>query len=122
MVVGPRQQGEHHGFGVGDVAPASGVVEAAAEADEGGQAEAGTNDALDDCGGFGRLVGIPVVGDGLSDAAELDDGEFAGEPAHEGVDAAADFGEGHGITSTGELFAWMDRIGCWDGMAAPSIK
>ena len=34
---------------------------------------------------------------------EFDDGEFAGEFALEGVDAAADLGEGHGITSDGEF-------------------
>ena len=85
--------------GYGDVVLASGVVEAAAEAGEGGQTEAGFDDASDDVGGLGRLVGIPVVGDGFSDAAEFDDGEFASEFALEGVDATADFGEGHGVAS-----------------------
>ena len=42
---------------------------------------------------------IPLVADGFGDAAEFDDGEFAGEPALEGVDAGADLGEGHGSTS-----------------------
>ena len=35
--------------------------------------------------------------------AGFDDGEFAIEFALEGVDAAADLGEGHGITSDGEF-------------------
>ena len=33
----------------------------------------------------------------VGDAAEFDDGEFAGELALEGVDAAADLGDGHGV-------------------------
>ena len=37
------------GCGVRDFALASGIVQAAAEAGEGGQAEAGSDDALDDC-------------------------------------------------------------------------
>ena len=103
--------------GFGNVALASGVVEVAAEVGEGGEAAAGFDEALDDVVRFGGLVGIPVVGDGLGDAAGLDDGEFGGEFALEGVDGAADFGEGHGVTSDGELFAWMDGmkgIGDWD--------
>ena len=80
--------------GVGDVALASDVVEVAAEVGEGGEEGAGFDEALDDVVRFGRLVGIPVIGDGLGDAAELDDGEFGGEPALEGVDGTADFGEG----------------------------
>ena len=105
---------------------AYGVVEVAAEPDDGGKAEAGTNDARDDVGGLGRLVGIPVVGDGFGDAAELDDGEFGGEPALEDVDAAADLGDGHGIASDGSFYLdetarggpqqvdGMDRIGYQD--------
>ena len=49
--------------------------------------------------GSGGSSGVPVVGNGFGDAAELDDGEFAGEAALEGVDLAADFGEGHGVAS-----------------------
>ena len=75
---------------------ASGVVEVAAEVGECGQAEAGFGDAPDDVGRDGGLRGIPVVGDGLGDAAEFDDGEFGGELALEGVDAAADLGDGQG--------------------------
>ena len=37
-----------------------------------------------------------MVGDGLGDAAYLEDDEFAGEAAFEGVDAAAELGDGHG--------------------------
>ena len=80
------------------------------EAGEGGEAEAGVGDAPDDVGGFGGVVGSLVVGDGFGDAAEFDDGEFAGEPALEGVDAAADLGEFHGVISVGS-FTWMDGIG-----------
>ena len=58
----------------------------------------------------------------MGDAAELDDGEFGGEFTLEGVDGAADFGEGHGVTSTAELFAWMDGIGDWIGTVGPRIK
>ena len=61
-------------------------------------------------GRFRGVGGIPVVGDVFGDAAELDDGEFASEFAFEGVDAAADLGEGHGVTSIGS-FTWMDGIG-----------
>ena len=71
---------------------------------EGEKAEAGVGDALDDLGRFGRVGGIPVVGDGVGEAAELDDGEFAGELALEGVDAVADLGDGHGVTSDGGVF------------------
>ena len=60
----------------------------------------------DHVAGFGWLRGIPVVGNSLGDAAELDDGEFGGEPALEGADAAADFGEGRGVTSGGVLQGW----------------
>ena len=42
------------------------------------------------------LVGSPVVGDGFGDTAEFDDGELASEFTFEGIDAAADLGEGHG--------------------------
>ena len=88
----------------GLVAMALGVVEVAAEPDEGGEAEAGFGDACDDVGGLGRLVGVPVVGDGFGDASELDDGEFGGEPALEDVDATANLGKGHGVTSAGKIF------------------
>ena len=54
---------------------------------------------VDDCDGFGRLVGIPVVE--LSDATEFD-GRFA-RIWHEGVDAAADFGKVKGLPREGDL-------------------
>ena len=56
-------------------------------------------DALDDVGRFRGIGWSPVVGDGFGDATEFDDGEFASEPALEGVDAAAELGDGHGIAS-----------------------
>ena len=99
MVTGPGEQVEDDGLGLGDVALASGVLQVAAQPDEGGQSEAGISDACDDAGGLGRLVGIPVVSDGFGDAAKLDDGEFGGELALEDVDATADLGDGHGIAS-----------------------
>ena len=45
VAFGPGQQVEHDVFGVGDFAPASGVVQITAQAGEGGQTEAGINDA-----------------------------------------------------------------------------
>ena len=72
-----------------------------------GSAEAGADDALDDAGRVGRVVGSPVVGDGLGEATEFDDGEFTGEAALEGVDAATELGEvavdgceGHGVITS----------------------
>ena len=59
------------------------------EVGEGVETEAGFDDALDDVGRFRGFGWSPVVGDGFGDAAELDDGEFAGEFALEGIDAAA---------------------------------
>ena len=79
VVFGPQATDE--GFGVGRFALATGVAEAVAEASEGGEAEAGLDDALDDVGGLRGIIGVPGVGDGIGDAAELDDGEFAGELA-----------------------------------------
>ena len=111
---GPGEEAEDDGVRIGDVPLASGVVEVAGEVGECGQAEAGFGDAPDDVGRDGGLRGIPVVGDGLGDAAEFDDGEFGGEPTLEGVDPATDLGDGHGHTSYGELSAWMggmDGIG-----------
>ena len=59
VVLGPGQQFQDDGFGVGDFALASGVVEVAAETGEGGQAEAGFDDALDDVGRFrGLRMGV----------------------------------------------------------------
>ncbi len=93
------------------------------ETGEGGETEAGFDDALDDVGGFGGFGGRPVIGDGFGDAAEFDDGELMGELAFEGVDAAAELGEGHGSTSRGGTWrgslAWMDRIG--DGIRMVGI-
>ncbi len=66
-----------------DVPLTSGIVQAAAEVTEGGEATAGFDEALDDFGRFGGLIWVPVVGDGFGDAAKLDDGEFGGEPALE---------------------------------------
>ena len=113
VAVNPGKQVDDDVFRVGDVPLASGIVQAVAKVAEGREAAAGLDEALDDFGGFGGLSGIPVVSDGFSDAAELDDGEFEGEPALEDVDAAADLGKGHGITSGGREFTWikgMDRI------------
>ena len=86
------------------------------------QAEAGLDDAADDVGGFRGIIGVPGVGDGFGDAAELDDGEFASELALEGVDAAAELGDGHGSTSrlsasglTGfEDFRDWGMVGFWE--------
>ena len=69
------------------------------------------------CGFRVDLNGIPVVRDGLGDAAELDDGEFGGELAFEGVDGAADFGEGHGSTSDGGV----TRMKGTNGMEPPDV-
>ena len=93
---GPGEETEDDVARIEDVPLVSGVVEVAAEAGEGGQAEAGFDEAPDDVGGLGGFRGIPVVGDGLGNAAEFDDGEFGGEPALEGGDAAADLGDGQG--------------------------
>ena len=135
VAVNPGEQVDNHVAGFGYVALASGVVEVAGEVAEGGKAAAGFDETLDDVGGFGGSVGIPVIGDGLGDAAELDDGEFAGEPALEGVDAAADFGEGHEVTSGGALQLEppeveppradpraCGRIGFWDEMMGKFAK
>ena len=124
VAVNPGKEVDDDVFRVGDVPLASGIVQAVAKVTEGREAAAGLDEALDDFGRFGRLVGIPVVGDGFGDAAKLDDGELEGEPALEDVDAAADLGEGHGITSDGREFAWikgingMGRIGYCDEVAA----
>ncbi len=120
VAVNPGKQVNYDVFKVRDVPLASGIIQAVAEVTKGGEAAAGLDEALDYCGGFGRLSGIPVVGDGFGDAAELDDGEFEGEPALEDVDAAADLGKGHGITSDGSFF-YMDKgdgqdwVYGWDG-------
>jgi len=106
----PGEQVDDHVAGFGDLAPASGVVEVAGEVGEGGESAAGFDEALDDICGFGGFVGVPAIGDGLGNAAGFDDGEFGGEPSLESVDGAADFGEGHGVTPTGKLFAWMNRM------------
>ena len=103
VAVNPGKEVDDDVFRVRDVPLASGIVQAVAKVTEGGEAAAGFDEALDDFGGFGRLIGIPMVSDGFGDASELDDGEFGGEPALEDVDAAADLGEGHGITSDGEF-------------------
>ena len=132
VAVNPGEQVDNHVAGFGYVALASGVVEVAGEVAEGGKAAAGFDETLDDVGGFWWFRGIPAIGDGLGDAAEFDDGEFAGEPALEGVDAAADFGEGDGVNSTGESFGWLEppraapracgRIGFWDEMMGKFAK
>ncbi len=128
VAVNPGKEVDDDVFRVGDVPLASGIVQAVAEVTKGGEAAAGFDEALDDFGGFGRLFGVPVVSDGFGDAAELDDGEFEGEPALEDVDAAADLGKGHGVTSDGRVFAWikgingMERIECEVGIAAILAK
>ena len=101
VAVNPGKEVDDDVFRVRDVPLASGTVQAVAKVTEGGQAAASLDEALDDFGGFGRLIGIPAISDGFGDASELDDGEFGGEPALEDVDAAADLGDGHGITSAG---------------------
>ena len=109
------------GARLGDVALASGVVEIAVESGEGGESAPGIGDALDVVGGLGGLVGSPVVGDGFGDAAELDDGEFGGEPALEGVDPATELGKRSWDCLGGGEFTWMngmDRIRYWTRMAA----
>ena len=78
VFLGPGQEVEDDGKGVGDVSPASGVVEVAAEPADGGESKAGICDALDDVSGVGEFAGSPVVGDGFGDAAGFDDGEFGG--------------------------------------------
>ena len=67
--VNPGEQVDDHVAGVGNVALASYLVEVTAEVGEGGVEGAGLDEALDDVVRFGRLVGIPVIGDGLGDAA-----------------------------------------------------
>jgi len=84
VAFGPGEESEDDGFDVGDFALALRVLQIAAEAGEGGQAEAGIGDASDDVGRFRGFVRSPVVGDGFGDAAEFDDGEFRGECAFEG--------------------------------------
>ena len=128
VAVNPGKEVDDDVDRVRDVPLASGIVQAVAKVTEGGEAAAGFDEALDDFGGFGRLVGVPVVGDGFGDASELDDGEFQGEPALEDVDAATDLGKGHGIASDGRVFTWMngingmERIGCEVGTAAILAK
>ena len=102
VVPGPGDQSEDDGVGAGDVVFAADVREVAMETGEGGEAEAGFDNALDDGGRFRGFGWRPVVGDGFGDAAEPDDGEFMGELAVEGDDAAAELGEGHGINSARE--------------------
>ena len=102
VAVNPGKEVDYDVFRVRDIALALGFVEVVAQVGEGGEATAGFDEALDDFGGFGWLVGVPVVADGFGDASELDDGEFEGEPALEDVDAAADLGDGHGLPRTGE--------------------
>ena len=120
---GPGEEAEDDGVRIGDVPLESGVVEVAGEVGERGQAEAGFGDAPDDVGRDGGLRGIPVVGDGLGDAAEFDDGEFGGEPTLEGGDAATDLGDGQGQYLRRESL-WMngmdemDKIRDWTRMAA----
>ena len=80
VAVNPGKEVDDDVFRVRDVPLSSGIVQAVAKVTEGGQAAAGFDEALDYFGGFGRLVGVPVVGDGFGDAAKLDDGEFGGEP------------------------------------------
>ena len=53
----------------------------------------------DDFGGFRGFRRVPLVGDGIGMRRRLEDGELGGELALEGVDAAAEFGDGHGNTS-----------------------
>ncbi len=65
MGAGPGEESEDDGFRFEDIFPALGVVEV---------------------------------------AAEPDDGEFGREFALEGVNAAAELGEGHGVTSDGEFY------------------
>ena len=110
VAVNPGKEVDDDVFRVRDVPLALGIVQAAAEVTEGGEAAAGFDKALNDFGRFRGLIGIPVVSDGFGDAAKLDDGEFEGEPALEDVDAAADLGKGHGITSDGRAFTWMNGI------------
>ena len=57
VVCGPGQQTGHHGVGDVDFASPLDVLEVAVETDEGGQAEAGFGDALDDVGRFGGWEG-----------------------------------------------------------------
>ena len=68
--VNPGEQADDHVDRVGNVALASDIIEVTAEVGEGGEAAAGLDEALDDVVRFGRLVGIPVIGDSLGDAAE----------------------------------------------------
>ena len=60
-MVGPGEETKDDGVGVGDFASASGVVEVAVEAGEGGQTPAGVGDALDDLGRFGGSGGVGTV-------------------------------------------------------------
>jgi len=121
--VNPGEQVDDHVAGFGDVALASDIVEVAAEVGEGREAAAGFDEALDDVGGF---VGVPVVSHGFGDAAEFDDGELASEFAHEGVDAATDFGEGHGVASQlsesgfSGLEDYQDCVGWWGFLGKPA--
>ena len=59
VVVGVGEQAADDNVGIGDIALASHILEVAAEAGEGIEAEAGLDDAPDDVGGFGRALGGP---------------------------------------------------------------
>ena len=87
VVAGPGEQAADDNVGIRDIILASQILEVAAEAGEGVEAEAGLDDALDDVAGFGWALRIPIVGDGFCDGSEFDDGEFAGEATLECVDA-----------------------------------
>ncbi len=126
VVPSPGEQVEDDVAGVGDASLASGVVEVTVEVGEGWEAESGASDAPDDVWGFEGLRGIPVVGDSFGDAAETDGGEFGGEPALEGVDAAAELGDGHGVASNGEFShrctGWEIGMGWWRFWGFPLIS
>ncbi len=108
---GPGEQGAEEFADAGGLAPLAAVAKVPAQVHIGIEPDAGFGDALGEVFGAVRYRvegrGFLVVGKGhvplfaifFGKAAEADYFEFGGEFAAEGVDAAAELGEGHCGTS-----------------------
>ena len=116
VAVNPGKQVDDDVFRVRDVPLASGTVQAVAKVAEGGEAAAGFDEALDDFGGFGRLIGVPVVATAsamrrslmmVSSRANLRLRTLMRRRIWEMV---------MGLPRTGRVFTWMDRMDRIDGL------
>ncbi len=108
---GPGEQGAEEFADAGGLAPLAAASEVSAQVHIGVEADAGFGDALGQVFGAVRYRvegrGFLVAGKGhvplfavvFGEAAEAGYFEFGGELAAEGVDAAAELGEGHCGTS-----------------------